>query len=70
MDSVVFTVPAASQREALERVWALGGEVLSVNPVRRTLEEVFVSWTEGKGSLMATCADRGRILCANIAGRC
>ncbi len=46
---LVFTVPAASQREALERVWALGGEVLSVNPVRRTLEEVFVSWTEGEG---------------------
>jgi ABC-2 type transport system ATP-binding protein len=44
---LVFTVPAASQREALERVWALGGEVLSVNPMRRTLEEVFVSWTEG-----------------------
>ena len=47
---LVFTVPAESQREALERVWALGGEVLSVNPVRRTLEDVFVSWTEGKGS--------------------
>ena len=47
---LVFTVPASSQREALERVWALGGEVLSVNPVRRTLEEVFVSWTDGKGA--------------------
>ena len=46
----MFTVPATSQRDALERVWALGGEVLSVNPVRRTLEEVFVSWTEGKGA--------------------
>ena len=45
---VVFTVPVALQRQALERVWALGGEVLSVNPVRRTLEEVFVSWTEGE----------------------
>jgi hypothetical protein len=47
---LVFTVPAASQREALERVWTLGGEVLSVNPIRRTLEEVFVSWTEGNGT--------------------
>ena len=44
---LVFTVPATSQRQALECVWALGGEVLSVNPVRRTLEEVFVSSTEG-----------------------
>jgi len=39
---VTFAVGAASQRDALERVWALGGEVLSVNPVRRTLEEFFV----------------------------
>ena len=39
---VEFVVPAPSQREALERIWNLGGEVLSVNPVRRSLEEVFV----------------------------
>ncbi len=40
-----FTVPAASQRDALQKIWALGGEVLSVNPARRTLEEVFVELT-------------------------
>ncbi len=40
-----FVVPAVSQRDALERVWSLGGEVLSVNPVRRTLEQVFVELT-------------------------
>jgi ABC-2 type transport system ATP-binding protein len=45
---VQFTVPAGSQREALEKVWALGGEVLSVNPVRRTLEEVFLELTNHK----------------------
>jgi ABC-2 type transport system ATP-binding protein len=44
-EQIVFAVPAESQREALERVWTLGGEVLSVNPVRRTLEEVFVELT-------------------------
>ena len=42
---VQFSVPASAQREALERIWALGGEVLSVNPVRRSLEEVFVELT-------------------------
>jgi ABC-type multidrug transport system ATPase subunit len=42
---ITFSVPAVSQREALERVWALGGEVISVNPMRRTLEEVFVELT-------------------------
>jgi ABC-2 type transport system ATP-binding protein len=44
-ERIEFTVAAASQRDALERVWALGGEVLSVNPVRRTLEQVFVELT-------------------------
>jgi ABC-2 type transport system ATP-binding protein len=42
---VQFTVPAVAQRDALERIWSLGGEVLSVNPVRRSLEEVFVELT-------------------------
>ena len=46
---VQFIVPASGQRDALERIWSLGGEVLSVNPVRRTLEEVFVELTN-KGS--------------------
>jgi ABC-2 type transport system ATP-binding protein len=42
---VHFTVAAPSQRDALEKIWALGGEVLSVNPVRRTLEDVFLEHT-------------------------
>lgn len=44
---LVLTVPATSQREALEQVWSLGGQVLSVNPVRRTLEDVFLELTLG-----------------------
>ncbi|HET7442417.1 MAG TPA: ABC transporter ATP-binding protein [Terriglobales bacterium] len=48
-DGVVrFAVPAAAQRSALERVWALGGEVVSVNPVRRSLEELFLEVTSSK----------------------
>lgn len=43
--NVVITVAGKSQREAIERVWALGGEIVSVNPARRTLEEVFVAAT-------------------------
>jgi len=42
---VRFSVPAADQRLALERVWSLGGEIVSVNPVRRSLEEVFLEVT-------------------------
>jgi ABC-2 type transport system ATP-binding protein len=42
---VSFSVPTHNQRAALERVWSLGGEVVSVNPVRRTLEEIFLEVT-------------------------
>ncbi|MGH9580940.1 MAG: ABC transporter ATP-binding protein [Terriglobales bacterium] len=42
---VSFRVPRAAQRAALERVWGAGGEVVSVNPVRKTLEELFVELT-------------------------
>lgn len=44
-DRLVFTVPASLQRDALQRIWAIGGEVLSVNPARRTLEDVFLELT-------------------------
>ena len=42
---VRFVVPRSRQREAIERVWTTGGEVLSVNPVRRSLEELFLELT-------------------------
>ncbi len=29
----------------IERIWAVGGEVVRVNPVRRTLEEIFIQLT-------------------------
>ena len=44
-------VPAASQRQAVERIWAQGGEVVSLNPVRKTLEQLF---------LELTAAEKGR----------
>jgi ABC-2 type transport system ATP-binding protein len=45
---VRFSVPAADQRSTLERVWSLGGEIVSVNPVRRSLEEVFLEATRDR----------------------
>jgi|SRR5580700_6634444 ABC-2 type transport system ATP-binding protein len=42
---VVFAVSASDQRAALERVWSVGGEVVSVNPERRSLEEIFLELT-------------------------
>ena len=43
--AVTFNVLANQQRAAIERVWSLGGEVVSANPVRRSLEELFLEVT-------------------------
>jgi ABC-2 type transport system ATP-binding protein len=42
---VELRVPVASQRQALERIWAQGGEVVSLNPLRKTLEQLFLELT-------------------------
>ncbi len=42
---VTFNVPRPGQQAALQRVWALGGEVVSVNPARRSLEDIFIELT-------------------------
>ena len=42
---VRFTVPTSELRREIERLWTRGGEVVSVNPVRRSLEEIFVELT-------------------------
>jgi ABC-2 type transport system ATP-binding protein len=42
-DGVVrIEILASAQRAAIERVWSLGGEIVRVNPVRRSLEDIFV----------------------------
>jgi ABC-2 type transport system ATP-binding protein len=45
---VSFQVERAAQRQALECVWQLGGEIISVNPVRESLEEMFLRLTRGE----------------------
>ena len=52
--AITFAVPGAEQRAVLEKVWALGGEVVSVNPVRRSLEEIFLEVTAEGSSQAAT----------------
>lgn len=39
---VSVTVPRNQQRRTIETIWQRGGEVVSVNPVRQSLEEVFL----------------------------
>jgi len=40
-----FVVRSSSLRNMIERIWAAGGEVVRVNPVRRSLEDIFVELT-------------------------
>ena len=50
-DGVVsFIIATGSQREVLERVWNLGGEVVSVNPLKRSLEQIFLEVTQAERS--------------------
>src|SRR6266496_1926701 len=42
---VRYFVPAGSQRAAVEKVWGAGGEIVSLNPVRRSLEQIFLELT-------------------------
>jgi ABC-2 type transport system ATP-binding protein len=40
-----ITVPRTDQRSAIERIWSAGGEVVRVNPSRRSLEDMFLQLT-------------------------
>src|SRR2546423_11095990 len=42
---VAFIVLASAQRQAVERVWAMGGDIVSVNPLKRSLEDLFLEVT-------------------------
>jgi hypothetical protein len=54
---VTLKIPVADQRAALERIWSLGGEVVSVNPERRSLEEIFLELT-GEAKFAASRGQR------------
>jgi len=59
-DGVVrVVVPTGSQRQCIEKVWQLGGEVVSVNPVRRTLEELFLEITTEPTQAMEVPSESG-----------
>jgi len=43
--SLRISIPAQQQRRVSEQVWAAGGEIVSLAPVRRRLEELFLEWS-------------------------
>jgi ABC-2 type transport system ATP-binding protein len=43
-----FNVPRRAQREVIEAAWNAGAELVSVNSLRRTLEELFLETTGEK----------------------
>ncbi len=45
-----FLAGAQAQRAMIERIWALGGEIVSVSPHKRTLEDLFLELTGGSGT--------------------
>src|ERR1700761_8726409 len=40
-----ITVPAQEQRRVIEAVWSAGGEIVSLAPLRRKLEDLFLEWS-------------------------
>ena len=46
---VTFDVLVSAQRGAIERVWSLGGEIVRLNPARRSLEQIFMEITQSAG---------------------
>jgi ABC-2 type transport system ATP-binding protein len=46
---IKITVPALNQRQTIEQIWLAGGEVVSVHPIRRTLEDLLVELAHSNG---------------------
>ena len=47
---VHFKIAVEAQRATLEQVWQMGGQIVSVNPVRRSLEDLFLELTASANS--------------------
>jgi ABC-2 type transport system ATP-binding protein len=48
--SIRVTVPAQEQRRAIEAIWHAGGEIVSLAPLRRKLEDLFLEWSQEESS--------------------
>jgi ABC-2 type transport system ATP-binding protein len=48
--SIRISIPATEQRRVIEAVWSAGGELVSLSPMRRRLEELFIEWSSATPS--------------------
>ena len=44
-DTIRISIPAQEKRRVIEGVWAAGGEIVSLAPLRRRLEDLFLEWS-------------------------
>ncbi len=45
MHAIRIQVPVQEQRRVIEAVWSAGGEIVSLAPMRRRLEDLFLEWS-------------------------
>ena len=55
--SIRISVPVQEQRRVIEGVWQAGGEIISLAPLRRRLEDLFLEWS-GSGVVQEENASR------------
>jgi ABC-2 type transport system ATP-binding protein len=55
--SIRISVPVQDQRRVIEGVWQAGGEIISLAPLRRRLEDLFLEWS-GAGAVQQENASR------------
>jgi ABC-2 type transport system ATP-binding protein len=53
-------VPAQDQRRVIEAVWSAGGEIVSLVPLRRRLEDLFLEWSSAGGTRTAAEVEEER----------
>jgi ABC-2 type transport system ATP-binding protein len=56
--AIRLVVPAQQQRRVIEAIWNAGGEIVSLAPLRRRLEELFLEWS-ADGGVQDPAADPG-----------
>ena len=43
--TIRISVPVQEQRRVIEGIWQAGGEIISLAPLRRRLEDLFLEWS-------------------------